>query len=389
MLQLMIEHVVTERAPVVGFVGAGQLARMTLPAAIPLDIEIRLLAESVGDSAALVGKRVEIGRADAADDLGRIAAMCDVLTFDHELVNADALRSLAAAGHIIRPSAGVVALVQDKEAQRQLMRRLGLPIPDFEIVSDLSGIEAFGDAQGWPVVAKAIRGGYDGRGVWMLQDPDAARSFFEAIGSIGSFLVEEWVPIEREVAVLIARRPNGDSATFPVVETVQIDGICRDLVAPAPVPDSLKSNARTIAIEIAKAIQLEGLLAVELFVTDGRLIVNELAARPHNSGHFTIEGCRTSQFAQHLRAILDWPLGDTRLTAPAVATVNLLGGPVDVDPRAKLSRALELPNCYPHLYGKGYRPGRKLGHVTALGDDPEETMGWARRCAAILTGEEE
>ncbi len=362
---------------------------MTLPAAVPLDIEIRLLAERGDDSAALVAKHVDLGRADSREDLVRFATMCDIMTFDHELVDADTLRSLERAGHTIRPSAEVVALVQDKQSQRQLMRRLGLPIPAFTIAADVAEIAAFGESHGWPLVAKAIRGGYDGRGVWVLKDIAAGRAFLESTGQIGSVLVEEWIPIERELAVLIARRPNGASATFPVVETVQIDGICRELVAPAPVSEQLQSDARAIATEIANAIQLEGLLAVELFVTDGRLIVNELAARPHNSGHFTIEGCRTSQFAQHLRAILDWPLGDTGLTAPAVATVNLLGGPVDHDPRTRLSRALELPSCYPQLYGKGYRPGRKLGHVTALGDYPKETLGRARRCAAILTGHEE
>ena len=202
-------------------------------------------------------------------------------------------------------------------------------------------------------------------------------------------LFEEWIPIDREVASIVARRPNGEMAVYPLVETVQVDGICHELRAPAGENDGIIEAAREIAQTIAEAIRLEGLLAVELFVSGGRLIVNELAARPHNSGHFTIEGCRTSQFAQHVRAVLDLPLGDTNLTAPAVATVNVLGGSEPVDPRSRLPAALGVPGCTPHLYGKGYRPGRKLGHVTAIGEDPDETMARARHAAKLLVSSEE
>lgn len=377
------------RRPIVGIVGAGQLARMTLPAAIPLDVEIRLLAERADDSAAVMSKHVRIGSPGSLDDLRGFAETCDVLTFDHELVDAAALRQVADDGHVVRPSPEIVNLVQDKQRQREAMARLGLPIPAFSIVREVESITAFGAEHGWPVVVKAIRGGYDGRGVWVIDDIDAAENLVTRIGAMTSLLVEAWVPIEREVALIIARRPNGETATFPLVETVQKDGICRELRVPVEVDATIAAEAKRIARVIAEDIALEGLLAVELFVAGGKVIVNELAARPHNSGHFSIEGCGTSQFAQHLRAVLDWPLGDTGLMAPVVVTVNLLGGNSAVDPRDRLRHALSMPRCYPHLYGKEHRPGRKVGHVTALGDDRAETLARARRCAAILLRDED
>ncbi len=385
----MISSRVGGRRPIVGIVGAGQLARMTLPAAISLDVEIRLLAERADDSAAFMAKHVEIGSPTNLDDLRRFVASCDVLTFDHELVDVAALRRLADDGHVIRPSPEIVGLVQDKQRQREAMARLGLPIPAFAIVRDVETIITFATEQRWPVVVKAIRGGYDGRGVWVIDGIDAALDLFTRIGATTPLLVEAWVPIEREVAMIIARSPNGETATFPLVETVQKDGICRELRAPADVDATIAAEAKRIAAVIAADLSLEGLLAVELFVAGGKVIVNELAARPHNSGHYSIEGCGTSQFAQHLRAILDWPLGDTGLMAPVVVTVNLLGGNSAVDPRDRLPLALTAPRCYPQLYGKEYRPGRKLGHVTALGQDRDETLARARRCAAVLLGDDD
>ena len=389
MLPRMNRDLQSFRGMSVGIVGAGQLARMTLPVAESLGIEIVLLAEREDDSAALIGKHVQLGSPQSLDDLRRLATSCDVVTFDHELVNADALRTLHDEGHVIRPSADVVALVQHKRAQRELMRSLELPIPAFEIVSNESTIASFVVAHGWPIVAKALRGGYDGRGVWILRDAAEARDLLETAGQSTPLMVEEWIPIDREVASIVARRPTGEMAVFPLVETVQIDGICHELRAPAGESDEINRSAQEIACTIAESIKLEGLLAVELFVSRGGLIVNELAARPHNSGHFTIEGCRTSQFAQHVRAVLDLPLGDTSLSAPAVAMVNVLGGPEPVDPRSRLAAVLGIPGCTPHLYGKGYRPGRKLGHVTAVGTDPDETMARARRAANLLVSSEE
>jgi 5-(carboxyamino)imidazole ribonucleotide synthase len=247
-------------------------------------------------------------------------------------------------------------------------------------------VESFAARWDWPVVAKAARGGYDGRGVWVLHDRAAAAALFQETTQRGlELIVEQWVPIEREVAAMVARRPNGQAVAYPVVETVQRNGICHELVAPAPIPADLAAAAQQLALQIANAAGVVGILAVELFVSEGQLVINEIAVRPHNSGHYTIEGCVTSQFENHLRAVLDWPLGETALIAPAVATANILGTSHD-DPHHRLPAALAIPGVHVHLYDKPARPGRKLGHVTATGDDPATVRARATHAAAILAG---
>ena len=380
----------TAGAARVGIVGAGQLARMTLQAAIGLAVPIRLLAARPDEAAALVAADVTIGAPDSLDALTALARGCGVVTFDHELVDAEALAALQAAGHRVRPGAATVALAQDKLRQRAALAAAGLPVPPHRAVGGADDLVAFARDHGWPVVAKAIRGGYDGRGVWVLDDPDAARTVAAAAEAAGvALLAEAWVPIERELAVLVARRPGGEAVAYPVVETVQVGGICREVIAPAAVPTAVRTEAVRLALAVAEAVDVVGVMALELFAAGGRLVINELAARPHNSGHYTIEGCATSQFAQHLRAILDWPLGSTELTAPAVATVNVLGAAAGGDPISRLPAALAVEGAQVHLYGKAARPGRKLGHVTTLGTDPAETLARARRAAALLSGPEE
>ncbi|MFN8557586.1 MAG: 5-(carboxyamino)imidazole ribonucleotide synthase [Dehalococcoidia bacterium] len=366
----------TRRPPVVGIVGAGQLARMLIEAAIPLDVTVRLLAAAPDDGAALVSPHVLVAAPTDAAALARLAAGCDALTFDHELVDIAQLRALAEAGVVVRPSPETVATAQDKGRQRRLFRDAGLPVPPFAPAPDAAAITAFAASHGWPVVVKAERGGYDGRGVWVARDADEAAAVVHQAGG-APLMVEHWVPIEREVAALVARRPNGEAVVYPVVETVQRDGICHELLVPAPIPPALAAEAQRLALRVAEVTEATGMLALELFVTGGRLLVNEIAARPHNSGHFTIEGCLTSQFENHLRAVLDWPLGATDLVAPAVATVNLLGGPRTGDLAAALPGALAVRGARVHLYGKGARPGRKLGHVTALGSTIEDARARA------------
>jgi 5-(carboxyamino)imidazole ribonucleotide synthase len=366
-------------------VGAGQLARMTYQAGISLGISLKLLAERPDDGAALVASDVELGSPDSYDALSSFASSCDVTTFDHELVNAEHLRSLERDGHCIRPSADVVALVQNKRSMRERLDRLGFPVPPYRAVSGLAELLAFAERHGWPTVGKSIRGGYDGRGVWVLEGPDAAESLVQTASGAGiDLLVEAFVPIERELAIVVARRPGGQAVAYPLVETVQRNGICHELLVPARVSPVLAEQARDLGLAIAEAIGVVGILAVELFVAKGRLLVNELAARPHNSGHFSIEGCQTSQFENHLRAVLDWPLGSTDLLAQAVATVNVLGGTESVEPLDQLPEVLSDPGVRIHLYGKQARPGRKLGHVTVLAADLESALSRARRTAAGL-----
>jgi 5-(carboxyamino)imidazole ribonucleotide synthase len=371
----------------VGIIGAGQLARMTLQAAIPLGLHVRILAERPGDGAALVASDVVVGSPNDPAALVEFASDCDVVTFDHELVPPTCLDALIAAGACLRPSAATMCLAQNKCAQRHLFASLHLPVPPFRAFSTVDDIGEVVTALGLPIVLKAASGGYDGRGVWVADHADKVRQLAATLTATGIEVVaEQRVPIERELAILIARRTSGDQIVYPLVETIQVDGICREVVSPAPVSEVLAGQAEEIARSIAEASAVVGILAVEFFVAGGRLLVNEIASRPHNSGHYSIEGCVTSQFEQHLRAILDWPLGATTPTAPAVVTVNVLGGPTAADPFARLPDAVAIEGAHVHLYGKGPRPGRKLGHVTVCAADVDLASRRARAAAELLSG---
>lgn len=367
--------------PVVGMIGGGQLARMTHQAAIALGQSLRVLAANADDGAALVAADTMIGAHTDLDALLAFAKGCDVVTFDHEHVPGDHIRALVAAGAVVRPGADALLHAQDKRVMRERLSDLGLPVPRWAPVRSVDDLAAFGEQTGWPVIVKTERGGYDGRGVWVVGSPSEAPDGVDLI-------VEEKVPLVRELAAVVARSPFGQVAVYPVVETVQQDGICVEVIAPAPgLSDDRALEAQELAIRIATELGVVGLLAVELFDTGRALLVNELAMRPHNSAHWTIEGARTSQFEQHLRAVLDYPMGDTSLTAPVVVMANLLGGPpggMSIDERLHHMFAAE-PGVKVHLYGKQVRPGRKIGHVTALGEDLEETRGRAARAAKMLS----
>jgi 5-(carboxyamino)imidazole ribonucleotide synthase len=358
--------------PVVGMVGGGQLARMTHQAAISLGQSLRILALSADDGAALVAPDVHIGEHTDLDALRAFAKGCDVVTFDHEHTPSGHIEALVADGVTVAPSAAALRYAQDKRAMRQRLGELGIPIPRWGSADQAEEI-------GWPVVAKAVRGGYDGRGVWIVERGEA----FPDV----EVIVEERVPLRRELAALVARSPFGQVAAYPVVETVQRDGICVEVLAPAPgLSPERAIEAQQLAIRLAKELDVVGLLAVELFETEDRLLVNELAMRPHNSGHWTIEGARTSQFEQHLRAVLDYPMGDTGPTAPAVAMANVLGGEpggISIDERLHHLFASD-PGVKVHFYGKQVRPGRKIGHVTALGEDMASVRERAARAARWL-----
>jgi len=365
----------------VGIVGAGQLARMAHQAAIGLGVDLRVLAETPTDSAAKVMPGVHLGDYRDADDLRRFAKAVDVVTFDHELPDPAHLATLAEEGHVLRPAPATKRFAQDKAHQRRELSRRGFATPAFADVADIADVEAFAGDHGWPVVLKAPRGGYDGRGVWVVANTAEAA---DVIDRTGVLLAEALVPLVREVAVLVARNPSGHAVAWPLIETVQVSGILRELVVPAPLAPDRSDQARSMGLRIAEAIDLAGVMAVELFDTGDELLINELACRPHNSGHWTIEGAVTSQFANHLRAVLDWPLGETAALAPAVVTVNVLGRADGTAPEEGLTRALAVPGAGVHLYGKTARPGRKLGHVTVVGDDVDDVRDRARAAAAAL-----
>jgi len=377
--------------PTVGMIGAGQLARMTHQAAIALGQSLRILAESADDGAALVASDVVIGDYRSDPDVREFARSCDVVTFDHEHVPSEIIRALAADGVAVRPNADALHFAQDKAAMRVRMAELGLAGPRWIDLSDTqepeTALSEFGAAIGWPVMLKAATGGYDGKGVWTVSDVAQARPL---LASGVRLIAEERVPIARELAAVVARSPFGQGAAWPIVETVQSEGICVQVIAPAPgLSDEQADAAQGLALRIAAELDVTGVLAVELFeTTDGRLLINELAMRPHNSGHWTIEGARTSQFEQHLRAVLDYPLGATTLTAPVVVMANLLAGPDGVVPKGIDERVhhcmARWPDVKIHLYGKGFRPGRKVGHVTALGSDLDVVRARAAAAADYL-----
>jgi 5-(carboxyamino)imidazole ribonucleotide synthase len=357
--------------PIVGMVGAGQLARMTHQAAIALGQSLRIMADSADDGAALIAPDVVVGDYRVLEDLRAFARGCDVLTFDHEHVPNEHIAALAAEGVAVHPGAEALRFAQDKRAMRERLTAMGVPCPRWAPITDAADLEAFAAEVGWPLVLKASTGGYDGKGVWVVGSADEAR---DVLGSGTALLAEERVAIVRELAADVARSPFGQGAAWPVVETVQRDGINVEVIAPAPdLDDETAEYAQSLALRIAAELGVTGVLAVELFETADGLLVNELAMRPHNSAHWTIEGACTSQFEQHLRAVLDYPLGSTDLTAPVVVMANLLGGPDDIVPKALDERVHHLMARWPdvkiHLYGKQFRPGRKVGHVTALGTD--------------------
>ena len=375
--------------PVVGMVGGGQLSRMTHQASIALGLSLKVLADATHDSAALVAHGVTVGDHTSLDDLRAFAAQCEVVTFDHEHVPGGLLEAMEAEGLRIYPGATALRHAQDKIVMRERLAALGIPVPPFCPVATVRDIEGFARHVGWPLVLKAATGGYDGKGVWVVNDAVEAA---EIVASGVRLVAEQLVPLRRELAAVVARSPYGQGAAWPVVETVQSDGICIEVIAPAPgLSEDLALQAQGLALRLADELGVVGVLAVELFEVDGpdgqpMLMVNELAMRPHNSAHWTIEGARTSQFEQHLRAVLDWPLGETSLTAPVVVMANLLGG---TDPDPDLDRRMHMlfgrdPGLKVHLYGKQVKPGRKIGHVTALGSDLTAVRHRAQVGAAYL-----
>ncbi len=372
-------------------VGGGQLARMTHQAAIPLGQSLRVLAVSPDDPAAQVSPDVVIGAHTDLDALRRAAAGAQALTFDHEHVPTDLLHTLVAEGVTVLPGPEALVFAQDKLAMRRKLSDLGAPVPRFTAVDGVEDVDAFAAEVGEAIVVKTVRGGYDGRGVVLAEDLPAARAAVAGYLADGvAVLLEERVAMRRELAVLVARSPLGQGAAWPVVETVQRQGICVTVLAPAPgLSGQLGAQAEQLGLRIADELGVVGVLAVELFeTTAGDLVVNELAMRPHNSGHWTMNGSITSQFEQHLRAVLDYPLGDTRAVAPVTVMANVLGAPHR--PAMAIDERLHhlfgrIPEAHVHLYGKQERPGRKIGHVNVVGDDVGVVRERAERAAHWLS----
>jgi len=372
-------------------VGGGQLARMTHQAAIALGQSLRVLAADPDDPAAQVSPDVVVGSPTDLDALRQTAVGADALTFDHEHVPTHLLDILVAEGVTVLPAPEALVFAQDKLAMRRRLSELGLPVPRFAAVETVGDVDAFAALVDAPLVVKTVRGGYDGRGVVLTTDLGHAREVVSGyLAQQVPVLVEERVLMRRELSALVARSPLGQGAAWPVVETVQQEGICVTVLAPAPgLTDRLAVDAEQLGLRIAHELGVVGVLAVELFETvDGALMINELAMRPHNSGHWTMNGSVTSQFEQHLRAVLDYPLGDTRAIAPATVMANVLGAAQQ--PAMSMDERLHhlfgrIPDAQVHLYGKQERPGRKIGHVNILGNDPGPVRERAERAAHWLS----
>lgn len=409
-------------------IGGGQLARMMQEEASALGVHLRALVEAPDGSAAQVTPDAPVGRADDAGAVHDLLqpkqgeqpqdlADAAVLTFEHEHQDHALLQQLAAQGVSVQPSAQALLYARDKLEMRRAMTRLELPQPAWSPVSQPAEVLEFALQHGWPVVLKTPQGGYDGHGVLLVNDAaelenGEAAKWFKALadgagvgggGSLGGaqvscLLVEQAVNFTRELAALVARNPSGQVEAWPVVETVQVEGMCDTVLAPAPgLKPATAALAQQVAKRVASELEVTGVLAVEMFVVEGdggdQLYINELAMRPHNSGHWSQDGALTSQFEQHLRAVLDWPLGSAQLVAPTVM-VNVIGWRQETDaplpdPSSRLAQALQLaPQAKIHLYGKQARRGRKLGHVNlslAEGQDPAQAVEIGRQVAHILT----
>ena len=375
-------------APVVGMIGGGQLSRMTAAAAAALGIGFRVLATGTADPAAQVVRDTWLGSHDSLQDVLSFAEGCDVITFDHEHVPGPILEALEASGVCVRPGPGALFHAQDKIRMRRALTDLGQPCPAWCVVTGPADAVHFAGSIGWPIVLKVSRGGYDGRGVWVVRTPDEVHEVMAIAPPEGvEWLAEQFVPFVRELSAQVARSPHGQAVSYPVVQTRQVEGICAEVIAPAPGLDPERAvEAQQIALQIAGDLDVVGMLAVEMFDTGSQLLVNELAMRPHNSGHWTIEGAITSQFENHLRAVLDLPLGDPRVRAQCAVMVNVLGGEVDRLTSAYRHVLARDPGLKVHLYGKQVRPGRKLGHVTVLGDDPDGLLARGRHAADYFAG---
>ncbi|WP_144791526.1 5-(carboxyamino)imidazole ribonucleotide synthase [Kocuria palustris] len=357
--------------PVVGVVGGGQLARMMGPAAAELGIELRVLAESEEAAAVPAAASHRVGAGDDLEALRGFSRGLDALTFDHEHVPNEHLEALLADGVVVEPRPHALIHAQDKIVMRRAVDRLGLPNPRWAEVSDADALVAFAGQGQWPVVLKTPRGGYDGKGVLLVHSEQEARTgtaaeWFDR--SAAPLLAEEAVPFARELSAQVARRRSGEQRCWPVVESIQVDGVCDEVIAPAPgLSPEESAAAQRIALRLSAELDVTGVMAVELFQTrDGSLLVNELAMRPHNSGHWSMDGAVTGQFEQHLRAVLDLPLGCPEPVAAVAVMKNILGGD-QPNLHAGLTEAMAAhPRAKVHLYGKSVRPGRKVGHVNAL-----------------------
>ena len=370
--------------PRIGVIGGGQLARMMAPAAEALGVRFSVLAETADAPATQVINEVTVGDYTDYPTLKAFAETVDVITFDHEHVPPEHLQALVEAGHAVRPGPDALIFAQDKIRMRQRMDELGLPNPAWAEITSAADVEAFAARVGYPFILKTPRGGYDGKGVRVIDSLDEA---VEWLNEVPQLLAEEKVDFTRELAVMVGRSPMGQTAVWPVVETWQQNGVCKEAIAPAPDLSDEKARAITEAIlTVAGTLEVTGVMAMEMFETPEGFLINEFAMRPHNTGHWTQDGAVTSQFEQHLRAVLDLPLGSPAAREDVSVMVNILGADHEDLYQPYLHVMAHDPAVKVHLYGKGVRPGRKVGHVNAYGEDQQLVLARARHAADFIAG---
>ena len=370
--------------PRIGVIGGGQLARMMAPAAEALGVRFSVLAETADAPATQVINEVTVGDYTDYPTLKAFAETVDVITFDHEHVPPEHLQALVEAGHAVRPGPDALIFAQDKIRMRQRMDELGLPNPAWAEITSAADVEAFAARVGYPFILKTPRGGYDGKGVRVIDSLDQA---VEWLDEVPQLLAEEKVDFTRELAVMVGRSPMGQTAVWPVVETWQQNGVCKEAIAPAPDLSDEKARAITEAIlTVAGTLEVTGVMAMEMFETPEGFLINEFAMRPHNTGHWTQDGAVTSQFEQHLRAVLDLPLGSPAAREDVSVMVNILGADHEDLYQPYLHVMAHDPAVKVHLYGKGVRPGRKVGHVNAYGEDRQLVLARARHAADFIAG---
>ncbi len=375
-MSFIYDSAVTDRFPRVGVIGAGQLARMMVAPATALGVDLILFAASPNDSGAQITHHV-VGDYTDLEALKKFAELCDVVTFEHELVPLSVIRGLEAAGVRVYPPAHAFVYSQDKAQMREKLN--SYPSPRWKIVTTTSEVETY------PVIAKALTGGYDGRGVWKITSQE---ELLQLLTSHPKVLIEELISFDSEIAVMVARSPHGQATTWSPTETVQENGICTLTISPAPtISSELAERAQKLALDIAAEVGVVGVMAVEMFVKGDQLFINELAMRPHNSGHWTIDGSRTSQFEQHLRAILDLPLGDPAMTTPFSVMGNILGGEKSDMYRPYLHLMARNPELKFHQYKKEVRVGRKIGHVTAVGSNLLQLVSDVKHARDYMSGD--
>ena len=375
-ISFIYDSPVTDRFPRVGVIGAGQLARMMVAPATALGVDLILFASSPTDSGAQITHHV-VGDYTDLEELKKFAELCDVITFEHELVPLSVIRGLEAAGVRVYPPANAFVYSQDKAQMREKLNTY--PSPRWKIVTTTNEVETY------PVIAKALTGGYDGRGIWKIT---CQEELLQLLTSHPKVLIEELISFDSEIAVMVARSPHGQATTWSPTETVQENGICTLTISPAPtISSELAERAQKLALDIAAEVGVVGVMAVEMFVKGDQLFINELAMRPHNSGHWTIDGSRTSQFEQHLRAILDLPLGDPAMTTPFSVMGNILGGEKSDMYRPYLHLMARNPELKFHQYKKEVRVGRKIGHVTAVGSNLLQLVSDVKHARDYMSGD--